>query len=232
MKTFKVLSLLLSYPRQHWIEHVEEFSQVMADEKLLARKTLRSINILIDKLRQQDLIDLQEFYVATFDRSPLHSLHLFEHVHGESRDRGQAMVDLMEMYHANGLGISSTELPDYLPVFLEFLSTGPVKQARQILSNTAKVLTLIKERLVKKNNPYQHVFSALLDISKGSVDHQEIREIVAAEKDEVSFDEIDEQWVEPEAFAKNPFKSRSYMNKRIKLNIQNAQDKIHMGAKS
>ncbi|MCF6262208.1 MAG: nitrate reductase molybdenum cofactor assembly chaperone [Xanthomonadales bacterium] len=225
MKTFKVLSLLLAYPEQEWFDHLDECKQILSEEKLLSNKSLKSLFALVERIQASDLITAQEEYVAIFDRGPAHSLHLFEHIHGESRDRGQAMVDLMEMYNANGLGISTSELPDYLPVFLEFLATGNLKEATSLLANTAKVIVLVKERLAKKQHDYQYVFSALLELSAAKVNQKEIKQMVAKEKDEISFDDIDKQWVEPEAFAKNPFKSRDYLNQKIKINLVETVEK-------
>lgn len=219
MKTFKVLSVLLSYPQTDWIEHLDELQQTLIDEKLLSRQKLKGLSKLFARLGQSDLIEIQENYVATFDRGASHSLHLFEHIHGESRDRGQAMIDLMEMYNANGLDVNTSDLPDYLPVFLEFLSTGNIDQAAHFLGETAKVLMLIKERLAKKKLDYQHVFSTLIELSNTKVNRKEIKQIVAAEKDENSFEEIDNNWAEPEAFGKNLFKSKDYLNQKIAMNI-------------
>ncbi len=228
MKTYKVLSLLLSYPRQDWVDHVSEFKTVLAEEKLISKTKLKGLNELIDRIDSSDLIDLQEQYVATFDRGPAHSLHLFEHIHGESRDRGQAMVDLMEMYSANGFGMSTSELPDFLPVFLEFLSSGTAKEASAVLGEANKVLMLIKERLAKKKLDYKHIFAALNEMADGKVNRKEIKEMVAKEKDEVTFEDIDNQWVEPEAFGKNPFKSRNYLNQKIKVNINESKGASHV----
>ncbi len=222
MKTFKVLSVLLSYPKAEWLEHLDELEQVLVDENLLSKKSSKGISELISSLRKNDLIKNQEQYVATFDRGAAHSLHLFEHIHGESRDRGQAMIDLMEMYNANGLDVNTSDLPDYLPVFLEFLSTGSLEQATHFLGETVKVLMLIKERLAKKKIDYRHIFSALIEISKAKVNRKEIKQIVAAEGDEDSFAEVDENWVEPEAFGKNLFKPKNYLNEKIAMNIHSS----------
>lgn len=222
MKTFKVLSVLLSYPQQQWVDHLDELEQVLIDEKLVSKKALKGLSLLIARLRKNDLINNQEQYVATFDRGAAHSLHLFEHIHGESRDRGQAMIDLMEMYNANGLDVGTSDLPDYLPVFLEFLSTGNIAQASHFLGETVKVLMLIKERLAKKKNDYRYVFSTLLEISNAKVNRKEIKQIVAAEGDEDHFDNVDQNWIEPEAFGKNLFKSKNYLNEKIAMKIHSS----------
>ena len=112
-------------------------------------------------MRRGDLYALQERYVDQFDRTRSLSLHLFEHVHGESRDRGQAMIDLKSLYEQNGLYLSAAELPDFVPAFLEFLSTRPLAQARALLSQTAHILTALAERLQKRHSPYAAIFQAL-----------------------------------------------------------------------
>ena len=221
MKTFKVLSLLLSYPQTDWLEHCDELEGVLYDEKYLSKKKLKGLSALIKRLKTDDLIALQENYVATFDRGASHSLHLFEHIHGESRDRGQAMIDLIEMYNANGLDVGTSDLPDFLPVFLEFLSTSNIKIAAHFLGETAKVLMLIKERLAKKKLDYQHVFAALLELADAKINRKEIKQIVAAEKEE-GFSDVDENWVEPEAFGKNLFKSKDYLHQKIAMNIHSS----------
>ena len=104
---------------------------------------------------------MQERYVFLFDRTRSLCLHLFEHVHGESRDRGQAMVDLKTLYAKGGLEIGANELPDFLPLFLEYLSTRPADEARALLTEPLSVIVALKERLVKRKTPYAAVFSVL-----------------------------------------------------------------------
>jgi len=222
MKTFKVLSVLLSYPQADWIEHLDELENLLTEEKILSKQKLKGIGELFKRLRTDDLIQLQESYVATFDRGAAHSLHLFEHIHGESRDRGQAMIDLMEMYNANGLDVGTSDLPDCLPVFLEFLSTGNLAQASHFLGETAKVLMLIRERLAKKDLDYKYIFAALVEIADAKINRKEIKKIVAAEKEEDSFESVDEEWAEPEAFGKNLFKSKDYLHQKIAMNIHSS----------
>ncbi len=221
MLTFKILSILLSYPKSEWIKHCDELEMVLLDEKLLSKQKLKGLQKLIKRLKTSDLIELQERYVATFDRGASHSLHLFEHIHGESRDRGQAMIDLLEMYNAHGLEVGTSDLPDYLPVFLEFLSTTNIKVASHYLGETLKVLSLVRERLAKKELDYKHVFAALIEIADGKINRKEIKQIVAAEKEE-TFTDVDANWVEPEAFGKNLFKSKDYLHQKIAMNIHSS----------
>ena len=126
MKTLKVLGMLLTYPETELSSAWPEMLPVLKQEKWLADKTLLAIENMAAWLTLTDLLDVQEEYVDLFDRTPSLSLHLFEHVHGESRERGQAMVDLSELYKQKGFEISGAEMPDYLPLFLEYLSTQPI----------------------------------------------------------------------------------------------------------
>ncbi len=105
MKTFKALGVLLSYPEPEWIAHLDEIGEMLMQEGVLPKKQLKAVLDLAGELKSGDLYDVQESYVSTFDRGRSHSLHLFEHIHGESRDRGQAMVNLAEAYAGKGLVI-------------------------------------------------------------------------------------------------------------------------------
>ncbi len=118
MKTFKLLGLLLTYPEGTVYSESSELLQTLRSEALLPEKIIKKVETFLTAQKAQDLMAVQEDYVETFDRGRAHCLHLFEHIHGESRDRGQAMVDLSETYAAKGLHIDSSELPDYLPLFM------------------------------------------------------------------------------------------------------------------
>jgi nitrate reductase delta subunit len=165
MKTLKALSALLTYPTAELTAAVPDIRSVLHGESVLASEALPALEPLLSSLASEDLYDLQERYVILFDRTRTLSLHLFEHVHGESRDRGQAMVDLKSVYEAAGFEISSTELPDYVPLFLEYCSLLPEAEARQMLSEPAHVLTALGERLRKKDSAYAAVFEALVSIA-------------------------------------------------------------------
>lgn len=159
--TFKALSALLSYPTTEIKTAAEEIRGVIRGEGLAPAWAARRLDPLIDELAALDIYELQARYVFLFDRTRSLSLHLFEHVHGESRDRGQAMVDLKTLYERAGLDIAENELPDYLPLFLEFLSTRPAGEARALLAEPAVVLAALRERLEKRKSPYAAVFAAL-----------------------------------------------------------------------
>jgi nitrate reductase delta subunit len=158
-KTLKVLSALLTYPTAELQAAVPELRAALDAEACLPRANRDRLERLLEELAAGDLYDLQERYVLLFDRTRSLSLHLFEHVHGESRDRGQAMVDLKSLYERHGLAMDSSELPDHLPLFLEFVSEIPATEARDLLEETAHVLEAIRLRLKKRKTPYSSVFS-------------------------------------------------------------------------
>ena len=160
-KTFKVFAALLTYPTAEIQEAIDDFLPILEAEALIAASDRKQLKNLITEYRERDLLDLQERYVLLFDRTRSLSLHLFEHVHGESRDRGQAMVDLKSMYEDSGLLLDTTELPDFLPLFLEYLSILPRDKALELLSEPAHVIAAIRERLVKRDSSYAAVLDAL-----------------------------------------------------------------------
>ncbi|MBE0703476.1 MAG: nitrate reductase molybdenum cofactor assembly chaperone, partial [Afipia sp.] len=118
MKTFKVLSALLTYPSEDLVAAAPLFGDVLDEEALVPLAAREKLDVLLDELAASDLFDLQERYGLLFDRSRSLALHLFEHVHGESRDRGQAMVDLKTLYENAGFFITANDLPDFIPLFL------------------------------------------------------------------------------------------------------------------
>src|SRR5262245_18455474 len=158
MRTFKVLSALLTYPDEALIRAAAEFGDVLEAERLVPAPQRCALDRLIDEIAASDVYELQERYGLLFDRSKTLALYLFEHVHGENRDRGQAMVDLRVMYEKTCLVIQANELPDYLPLFLEFLSLRPVEEARALLGDTAHILAALAERLGRRQSPYKAVF--------------------------------------------------------------------------
>ncbi len=165
MKTFKVISLLLMYPESDWLAALPELEDALTDEAEFNGDAAKRMAPLFALLRQSKLIELQENYVATFDRNPSHSLHLFEHIHGESRDRGSAMIDLLEEYWKYDFDASSSELPDYVPLFLEFLSLLPLDEALELLGDAVHVLAAIGRKLDANGSPYASAFQVLEALS-------------------------------------------------------------------
>lgn len=165
MKTFKVLSLLLSYPQAEWVDELDLMESLLADEKEQNGAAQAQLADLFQVLRVQTLLESEQTYVGTFDRNPSHSLHLFEHIHGESRDRGSAMVNLIEEYRKHGLDMDADELPDYVPLFLEYLSQLPDQDALNMLGEAVDVLALIGRKLNGNHSPYHTVFAVLEGMS-------------------------------------------------------------------
>ena len=158
---FQAMSALLCYPEQELIQALPEIRTVLSAQPAL----LQQIEPLLTHLGSGDMIALQKNYVATFDRNPAHSLHLFEHIHGEDRARGQAMVDLMEEYKTHGFEMVSEELPDYVPLFLEFLSQCEPEVATPLLGDAVHVLNHVAVKLAESNSPYAGVLQAAVSLS-------------------------------------------------------------------
>ena len=174
----KIIALVLSYPSAELQEAAAELVAALNADTMTTGPEKRQLTRLIDDIAQCDLYEAQERYVHLFDRSRTLSLHLFEHVHGESRDRGQAMVDLVAMYEQNGLAIDAKELPDYLPLFLEFLSILPEPAARELLGETVHILSAIGERLKKRESVYADAFSVLGALAQGQANPEIVRQIL------------------------------------------------------
>lgn len=164
-RTCKALSALLSYPGEELQAAACEIGRLIRDEQLVDAGACDALQSLLDSLAISDLFDLQEQYVELFDKTRRLSLHLFEHVHGEGRDRGQAMVDLASLYERSGLAIAANELPDYLPLFLEYLSTRPVEEARAQLADTLPILAAIEQRLQARKSVYAAAFTAIRSVA-------------------------------------------------------------------
>ncbi|QIE28436.1 Nitrate reductase delta subunit (plasmid) [Caballeronia sp. SBC1] len=158
LSIYTLLATLLDYPESELLDAMTEIGQELEAFPEAVRGALQPLLAL---LSEHPLIELQENYVATFDRNPAHSLHLFEHVHGESRDRGQAMVDLMDEYRRLGLEMATNELPDHVPLFLEVLGNVDPAEARALLDEAIHVLAALGDRLARDESPYAGVFTVL-----------------------------------------------------------------------
>jgi len=183
-RTFKALSALLSYPTAALQAAIPEIVTVLDREALLPKDALSALSPLLVSLHTGSLIDAQERYVFLFDRSRSLSLCLFEHVHGDSRDRGGAMVDLLETYRAGGFELTSNELPDHLPVLLEYLSRRPLAEARTMLGETAHILAALAERLERRGSPYRAAFTALCALAASSGDAAALAALTAQPMDD------------------------------------------------
>jgi nitrate reductase molybdenum cofactor assembly chaperone NarJ/NarW len=201
MLTFKALSVLLEYPNQDLLDNLEKVKAAITSEALIPAKQLKPLFCFMDEMAPRKLLQLQEDYVDTFDRSRANSLYLFEHVHGESRDRGQAMVDLIEQYQTHGYDMGGAELPDFIPLFLEFLSILPVKQAQEYLNEVIHLIAAIGAKLKDKENGYADVFRALQALGSVKIDKEFVDQAVRhARNEDTSLDAMDREWEEAPAF--------------------------------
>jgi len=198
-RTLKALSLVLSYPSVELQDAMPEIGGVLAADSRLTATARRNLRPLVDALRDRDIYDLEEEFVMLFDRSRTLSLNLFEHVHGESRDRGGAMVSLIETYRNAGFEPTTSELPDHLPVLLEFLATRPSADARDVLADAAHIFAALGERLVRRTSPYAAVFGALVQLAGISADRVAIAELLdRPDDDPTDLEALDQVWEESE----------------------------------
>ena len=196
MKTLKVLSVLLCYPQPEMQAALAEMATALAQENRLPESTRRALQALINQMQCADLMDLQESYIGLFDRGRALSLHLFEHIHGQSRDRGQAMVDLLETYRRHGFELSARELPDYLPLFLEYLAQRPADEALSLLTDAMPVIALIGARLAERGSDYHVVFDALAALVGEPASIADIRRQAATEGPDQTVVNMDQIWEE------------------------------------
>ena len=195
MQTFRVLSALLRYPEQEFFDALPECREVLDGEGLVPPAERVALHAFIDRLAETELLDAQERYVALFDRNRSLSLHIYEHVHGESRDRGQAMVRLSELYRLHGLDIFARELPDYLPLFLEFLSVLPERPARSMLADAAHVIAALHGKLRARDSAYAAVMGAVEALAARRPAGHLVDEATAALPAEAdSLAALDRQW--------------------------------------
>jgi len=154
MRIYTVLSRLLDYPSEELMTHLDEIQELIASESGLSDSEREAVLKVVAWMQATSLIELQGNYVDTFDHTPEHSLHLTHHSFGESRERGPALVELTEHFKAHGMAAVDGELPDYLPLILEYVTTLDEMQATFFLGETANVLDLLAQSLEKANSPY------------------------------------------------------------------------------
>ena len=188
--SLRVLARLLSYPDSELRSNLSAMRDALHTERAISAGRLAELDVLMETLSSGDALDTEAAYVHLFDRGRATSLHLFEHVHGDSRDRGPAMIDLAQTYDKAGLYLAPGELPDYLPVVLEFVSTQPPSEARAFLGEMAHIFNAIFSALQQRQSAYASVIGALLELAG------EKAQAVKLAPDEP----LDESWVEPVVF--------------------------------
>jgi nitrate reductase delta subunit len=164
-KSLRVLARLLGYPDAELRDHLSELQQALHEERALTPLRISELDALIAQLSGPASLDTEAAYVELFDRGRATSLHLFEHVHGDSRERGPAMIDLAQTYEKAGLFLAEGEMPDFLPVVLEFTSTQPPREAREFLAEMAHLFNAIFAALQQRNSAYAAVLGALLELA-------------------------------------------------------------------
>lgn len=189
MSALKLIAVLLDYPGDDLWAAAEEAEQA-------AETLCPALLPFIREYCRAPLTDRQQEWCETFDRGRATSLLLFEHVHGESRDRGQAMVNLMEQYQAAGLQADCRELPDYLPVYLEYLSICPEDESRQGLQDIAEILALIGGRLTKRGSDFRVIFDQLLTLADSPLRSHSLLDNIAGEARDDTPQAMDAIWEE------------------------------------
>jgi nitrate reductase delta subunit len=188
--TLRVLAALLGYPDARMRGYLSEMGGILRGEAALSAARLAELDALLDTLASADPLETEAGYVELFDRGRATSLHLFEHVHGDSRDRGPAMIDLAQTYEKTGLYLAPGELPDYLPAVLEFVSTQPPREARAFLGEMAHIFSALFGALQERTSPYASVPGALLELAGEQA--QPVKPAVEPP--------LDESWAEPPVF--------------------------------
>ena len=195
--TYRALAVMLSYPTAEVAALVPSAMAALAVGGIVPMALVRGLAPLARELAQDDLYDAQARYVDLFDRTRSLSLQLYEHIHGESRDRGQAMVELLKLYSSHGLELTAKELPDHLPVFLEFLSQRPADEAAALLGQAANVLGVLRESLKKRDSNYALVFDALVAIVDADRNPEAVNALLQEPDDNPDdLEALDRAWAE------------------------------------
>lgn len=188
--TLRVLAALLRYPDAAFRAAIPELQRALDTEAALPLNRVLELHALLQRLQREDPFTIESDFVELFDRGRGTALHLFEHVHGDSRERGPAMIDLQQTYEKAGLFLAPGELPDHLAVVLEFASTQPPKEARAFLSEIAHIVRAIFSALLRRQSPYASVLAAVLELAGERAEAVDIP----------PEPELDEAWAEPEVF--------------------------------
>jgi nitrate reductase molybdenum cofactor assembly chaperone NarJ/NarW len=190
VRPLRMFAALLSYPTETMRSRLPEMRELLSHERVITDSRRAELDSLMATLERKDALDIEADYVELFDRGRSTSLHLFEHVHGDSRDRGPAMIDLGQTYAKAGLILAEGELPDYLPAVLEFVSTQPPTEARAFLGEMSHIFNAIFSALIKRRSPYASVLGALIELAGEK----------AQPVEPIAEEAIDESWAEPVVF--------------------------------
>ena len=195
MSVLKLIGVLLDYPQDELWQHGEELLLAVDDAGLPTARQ-KALTQFVRDLLTQDALDAQDNWLYLFDRGRAMSLLLFEHIHGESRDRGQAMVNLLEAYRKNGFELATRELPDYLPLVLEYLSHRPIAEVKDWLQNLQRIIALLAARAAERESPYALLLTLLVEMAEGRVNLSALRQQVQQEVRDDTPEVMDQVWEE------------------------------------
>lgn len=195
MRLLKLIGVLMDYPQDELWQYREELLDAADAQALTVRRRV-DLRDFAQRLLDTDPLDAQDAWLSCFDRGRAMSLLLFEHIHGESRSRGQAMVDLQETYHRNGFELAAKELPDYLPLVLEYLSQRPAEEARDWLHQIHHIVGLLAARAGERGNPYAVLFEILVELAEGKLEIEVLRRRAGSEPRDDTAEVMDRVWEE------------------------------------
>ena len=195
MSVLKLIGVLLDYPRDELWQHGEELLEA-CDDPALSPARRRQLQTFVRDLLASDPLDAQDRWLATFDRGRSMSLLVFEHIHGESRDRGQAMVDLIDAYRKNGFELDARELPDYLPLLLEYLSHRPQAEAKDWLHHIGHIAGMLAARAAERQLPHAVLLEILVEAGEGKVNLAVLRQRASEEARDDTVEAMDQLWEE------------------------------------
>jgi len=156
---YKLCSLLLQYPDDELLGAAGELRDAVRG--LPHGRASEALGDFLDWWTGCDPLALAEHYVQSFDLDKRSGLYLTFYAKGDKRERGMALVRLKQMYRACGLPLEGTELPDYLPVMLEFAAAAPAGRGDLVLREHRPALELVRLSLHERQDPYARVLDAV-----------------------------------------------------------------------
>ncbi|ODU94428.1 MAG: nitrate reductase molybdenum cofactor assembly chaperone [Lysobacterales bacterium 66-474] len=189
----RALSALLAYPDAELRAALPEIVEAIRDARAVNTTMRKDLVALADEIASSDALEAEGRYVDLFDRGRRTSLNLFEHVHGDGRQRGPAMLELKQRYLDAGMEPVADELPDHLPLLLEYLSCRDAGEVRDTIGEIAHILRVLGNTLLQRHSRYAAVMAALLALGgeKG----------LDAEAPVPPAEDLDQAWEEKPAFA-------------------------------
>lgn len=160
--TFEIISSLLLYPNEEWMSELPDICSLITSLKDLELK--EKINSFVRSVQKKGIIALEQEYIETFDFGNNTNLYITYDKYGEQRERGQALLSLKQLYESEGCEVIEQELPDYLPLVLEFLSVASEENTHKLIYSLGPVIEIISENLNKTKSDYAILMDSLLYI--------------------------------------------------------------------